>query len=330
MATSRPVSIAFFLLAIALLSGCKKSDSAAENVSDPNKRPQIVATTGMVGDLVRGIVGEAADVTVLMGPGVDPHLHQPSRSDAVALSQADIVIYNGLHLEGQLGEVLESRTSRGGQTIAVGEMLPKDQLLDADGSWHDPHIWMDVKLWADTITPLTEKLSKALPEHAATFQASAEAYREELLELDRWAAACLESIPKKQRVLITAHDAFRYFGRRYDVEVYGVQGVSTTSEAGITDVNRLVNLIVERDVKAVFFESSVSPRQVKAIVHGANSRDKEVSSDHVLYSDSMGPADSNADTYIGMIRHNTRTITEALGGTVVDIPTSTAPVPSAS
>ncbi len=309
-------SFAIVLAAFSLAGGCKQRDSESPDRIFVDTKPRIVVTTGMVGDMVKAIVGDAAEVNVLMGPGVDPHLHQPTRGDAVDLKDADIVVYNGLHLEGQLGEVLKRRQSSGQLTIAVADGLDRSRLLDADAGYYDPHIWMDVALWADAIDPLTAAMAAAMPGQADTFVQSAAAYKAELLQLDRWASESLATIPQSRRVMITAHDAFRYFGRRYDVEVHGVQGVSTISEAGITDVNELVELIVTRDVRAVFFETSVSKRQVEAIVDGAESRGKPVSSDHTLYSDSLGAVGSGADTYVGMLRMNVRTITEALGGTV--------------
>ncbi len=304
-----------------LLGGCGRS-SATPTGDFNDSRRQIVTTTGMVGDMVSALVGSDARVETIMGPGVDPHLYSPSRSVAVKLRSADIVVYNGLHLEGRLGEVLASRSGDPSLTIAIGELLPHDRLLDADAGVHDPHIWMDVSLWSEAVGQLADRLAAIMPEHADAIHARAGDYRRQLSELDQFGEASIASIPASQRILVTAHDAFRYFGKRYGIEVHGVQGVSTISDAAIRDVNRLVDMIVTRKVPAVFFESSVSGRQVKAIVEGARSRDQEVSSDWELLSDSMGARGTSTGTYIGMMQHNIATITTALGGAVDQNPTA--------
>ncbi|QDT06517.1 Periplasmic zinc-binding protein TroA precursor [Rubripirellula lacrimiformis] len=296
-----------------LLGGC--GNSAANSTSNSeDARPRIVATTGMIGDMVSELVGQDARVETIMGPGVDPHLFQPSRSVSVKLRNADVVVYNGLHLEGRLSDVLAARSGGTTRTISLGEMLPEDRLLHADAGVHDPHIWMDVSLWSEAVGHLADELSTIMPEQSDAIRQRADAYQAKLAALDRWGAAAIETIPTSQRILITAHDAFRYFGKRYGVEVHGVQGVSTISDAAIQDVNRLVDLITVRQVPAVFFESSVSPRQVKAIVEGARSRGQSVSSDWELLSDSMGAENSPTGTYVGMMRHNFTTIATALGG----------------
>lgn len=316
MALITPIML---LLWLAVSSGCSSSsDGPNDSVSAGGAKPQIVTTTGMVRDMVQTLVGTDAEVTAIMGPGVDPHLYQPSRGDSIKLLEADIVIYNGLHLEGRLGEVLEARAKSNNATIAVAETLDESELLDADAGLHDPHIWMNVALWKDAAANVASALADRMPEHADAIFERAENLERELAQLDKWGEATIASIPESQRVLVTAHDAFQYFGQRYGVEVHGVQGVSTISDAAISDVNRLVDLIVERQVPAVFFESSVSPRQVKAIVEGAQQRGLDVSSDSTLLSDSMGADGTPEGTYIGMMRHNFATIATALGGRVVE------------
>lgn len=305
------------MLWVVLSVGCGRSTAhQTAATADPNKTT-IVTTTGMVRDMVTSLVGSDAKIESIMGAGVDPHLYQPTRGASVKLLQADIVVYNGLHLEGRLGDVLESRAKTTGKTIAVGELLPPERLLDADAGLHDPHIWMDISLWAEAAKRVAEELAAAMPDHADAIRARSEVYNKVLTDLDAWGAATMATIPESQRVLVTAHDAFQYFGKRYQVEVYGVQGVSTISDAAISDVNRLVDLIVSRNVPAVFFESSVSPRQVKAIVEGARQKGLEVSSDSTLLSDSMGADHTPEGTYIGMMQHNIRTIAQALGGKVI-------------
>ncbi|MAI31524.1 MAG: hypothetical protein CBE00_02980 [Planctomycetaceae bacterium TMED240] len=307
------------LLWLAVTAGCSSSSEGQnDSLSAGGAKPQIVTTTGMVRDMVQTLVGSDAEVTAIMGPGVDPHLYQPSRGDSIKLLEADIVIYNGLHLEGRLGEVLEARAEANNATIAVAEMLDESELLDADAGLHDPHIWMNVALWKDAAVSVASALADRMPEHADSISARAANLEQELDQLDQWGEATIASIPESQRVLVTAHDAFQYFGQRYGVEVHGVQGVSTISDAAISDVNRLVDLIVERKVPAVFFESSVSPRQVKAIVEGAQQRGLAVSSDSTLLSDSMGADGTPEGTYVGMMRHNFGTIAIALGGQVVE------------
>ena len=308
---------AFLLLWLALSVGCNRSSSPTADAEVAKLR--IVTTTGMVRDMVSALVADDADVESIMGPGVDPHLYQPSRGDSVILLQAHIVVHNGLHLEGRLGEVLESRAETDAPTIAVAETLSSDRLLDADAGLHDPHIWMDVSLWSEAAGHVAEQLSAAMPEHAEAISQRSAELRNQLRTLDAWGAETISSIPESQRLLVTAHDAFQYFGKRYGVEVHGVQGVSTISDAAISDVNRLVDLIVSRKVPAVFFESSVSPRQVKAIVEGARQKGLEVSSDSTLLSDSMGADNTPEGTYVGMMQHNFRTIAEALGGTAAEV-----------
>jgi len=311
------------LLWLAVTSGCSSSsDEQNDSMSAGGTKPQIVTTTGMVRDMVQTLVGSDAEVTAIMGPGVDPHLYQPSRGDSIKLLEADIVIYNGLHLEGRLGEVLEARAEANNATIAVAETLDDSELIDADAGLHDPHIWMNVALWKDAAINVASALADRMPEHAESIFERAANLEQELDQLDQWGEATIASIPESQRVLVTAHDAFQYFGQRYGVEVHGVQGVSTISDAAISDVNRLVDLIVERKVPAVFFESSVSPRQVKAIVEGAQQRGLDVSSDSTLLSDSMGADGTPEGTYIGMMRHNFGTIATALGGQAADVSTA--------
>ena len=318
------VTAVFVMLWLVLLVGC----SRPSGVTDVGPlKPRIVTTTGMVRDMVSALVASDAEVEAIMGPGVDPHLYQPSRGDSVKLLQADIVVYNGLHLEGRLGEVLERRADSDGITIAVGETLPSSLLLEADAGLQDPHLWMDVSLWSQAAGQVAGELATAMPDHADAIEQRAKQFQEELAALDVWGAEAIASIPESQRVLVTAHDAFQYFGERYGVEVHGVQGVSTVSDAAISDVNRLVELIVSRKVPAVFFESSVSPRQVKAIVEGARQQGLEVSSDSTLLSDSMGAAGTPEGTYVGMMQHNFRTIAKALGGNPTQSTTEVLAVP---
>lgn len=274
---------------------------------------RIVATTSIIADAARRIAGEHAQVEALMGPGVDPHLYKASESDVRRLGGADLILYNGLHLEGKMGDIL-TKMARSRPVVAVSEDIPQAQLREPPefAGQYDPHVWFDVSLWATTLQPIVRELSTLAPENAETFQANAATLEKELTELDAWVKQRIATIPPSQRVLVTAHDAFGYFGRRYGMEVMGLQGISTLSEAGLKDVDRVVNAVVERGVKAVFVESSVPRRSIEAVQAAVRSQGKEVAIGGQLYSDSLGAAGSPAGTYAGMVRANVDTIVNAL------------------
>ena len=276
----------------------------------------MVTTTGMIGDLLRTVGGEAVEVRNLVGEGVDPHLYKPTRDDVAALLSADLVVYNGLHLEGRMGDVLE-RAGADRPTIAVAESIPADRLLSSeeDGGHADPHVWLDPGLWVVCGDRVRDALVDLRPERAALFERNLESLRDTANRLDALGHDSIGSIPPESRILITSHDAFNYFGRAFDLEVLGVQGISTESEAGLADLEALVDLVVERRVPAVFVESSVPRRSVEALVEGARARGHSVVIGGELFSDSMGPAGSSADTWAGMVRHDIETVTRALGGT---------------
>lgn len=281
---------------------------------------QVVATTGMIADLARAVGGDQVQVRALIGSGIDPHLYRPTRSDIQALNRAEVVLINGLHLEGRMGDVL-ARLGRGGKpVVAVAEAVPlARRLLDEDDTGaFDPHIWMDPSLWAEALEAVRVVLSQQRPQAAETFAANAVSYRAEMQALDDWARARLASIPAERRVLVTAHDAFAYFGRAYGVEVHGIQGLSTESEAGLADINRLVDLLVARGIGAVFVESSVTDRNVRALIEGAAARNHRVVIGGELFSDAMGTEGSYEGTWLGMIDHNVTTIVRALGGEVAE------------
>lgn len=273
----------------------------------------VVATTGMIGWMAAELAGDEVAVTSLMGPGVDPHLFKASEGDVRRLGQAGLILYNGLHLEGKMGDILE-KMGRGRPVVAVTRDLPHEALRVPEGAegQHDPHVWFDVGLWARTIPLLESELAAVWPAHAPLFAERAAALKAELLELDAWVAAEIATIPAERRLLVTAHDAFGYFGDRYDIEVMGLQGISTLAEAGLRDVDALVDIIVSRNVKAIFVESSVSPRAIEAVQAACRDRGREVAIGAELYSDAMGAADGEAGEYPGMVRHNVRGIVEAL------------------
>lgn len=276
-------------------------------------KPVIVATTGMIQDAIQNIVGEEFEVVGLMGPGVDPHLYKASRGDLNKLNQAEVIVYNGLHLEGKMGEVL-GKMSSSKEVIALGEGIGEDRLIfhGPQKDSKDPHIWFDVALWVDAIDYAYTRLSEIYPEKADFFKANAKDYLRELLKLDQWVKEEMASIPQEQRVLITAHDAFSYFGRAYDVEVRGLQGISTVAEFGLKDVKELVDFIVSRKIKAVFVESSIPSKSLEAVAEGCKESGHEIKIGGTLYSDAMGSKGSGADNYIGMVKANVKTIAKAL------------------
>ena len=274
----------------------------------------ITATVGMVADTVERVGGDLVVVTPLMGPGVDPHLYKASARDLNRLRRADIVFYNGLHLEGKMVRVLGMLARSGEKAVAVGEEVDQQRLLSPSGyeGQHDPHIWFDVSIWAETIDPIVEALSEADPDNGEIYRRNGDAYREELASLHEEIKARLAEIPTAQRVLITAHDAFGYFGRAYDVEVVGLQGLSTVGEFGVKDRKRLVDLIIRRGIKAVFVESSVPKQAVAAVVDDCRQLGHSISIGGELYSDAMGEKGTPEGTYVGMVRHNVESIVNAL------------------
>lgn len=303
-------------LAAGLLSGCGARQDAPPDAERP--RPlKIVATTGMVGDLVERVAGPGVEVVTLIGEGVDPHLYKPTRGDVARLLDADVVFYSGLLLEGKMATTLASVAHGKKPVVPVAEVLAADRLLRAEDQplHHDPHLWMDVRLWAGTVEVIAKTLASVNPAGAEECAARAEAVRKDLDRLDRYVRDVIESIPPGQRLLVTAHDAFRYFGRAYGIEVRGIQGISTESEAGLEDINRLVDLLVARKVPAIFVESSVADKNVRALIEGAAARGHRVHIGGTLFSDAMGPRGTYEGTYIGMIDHNATAIARALGGT---------------
>jgi len=289
---------------------------ACKNEADSNSDGlQIVATTGMIADMVENIVGDLAEVESLMGPGVDPHLYKASHGDLVKLRAADLIFYNGHHLEGKMGEVLEKIDALPNkEVIAVAETIAEEKLVvsEIEGPIYDPHIWFDVALWTEIISPILSQLKLSLPEHIEQLDKNATAYKAKLIELDTWVESEIASIPKEQRMLITAHDAFTYFGEAYDIEVTALQGISTVSEAGLKDVTSLVNLIADSGVKAVFVETSVSEKAIQSVVEGVKAKGGNVEIGGSLYSDAMGEANSPQGNYIGMVRSNVDTIVNSL------------------
>ncbi len=281
---------------------------------DPIK---VVATTAMIADAARAVGGMAVEVVSLMGPGIDPHSYRQTRSDIVKLTQADVVLWNGFYLEAQLQDLLTSLAARKpGSVVAVAEFVPAERRLPDDEfpNRYDPHVWMDPDLWSLVVSGIERVLQRVRPEAADQFAANAGAYRAELAALQQYAAEVLGTVPLERRLLVTAHDAFGYFGRAYGFEVVGIQGLSTESEAGVARIRELVDLIVERRIAAVFVEASVSDRNMRAVIEGAAARGHNVRIGAELFSDSMGEPGTYEGSYVGMIDHNVSVIAAALGG----------------
>ncbi len=278
---------------------------------------RVVATVSMLADTVRAVGGDRVQVTSLLGEGVDPHTYRPTRADIARLTGAELIVANGLHLEAQLDETLKS-IARSKPVLFAAERIPPDRLL-ADEEYKDrkdPHVWMDPKLWTHVVEAVRDKLIERDPAGRAVFEQGAKNYIADLTKLHDYSAKILETVPKGARVLITAHDAFSYFGRAYGFEVQGIQGLSTESEAGLRRVEELVNLLVSRKIRAVFVESSVPERNVRALVEGARARGHQVIVGGELFSDALGAPGSYEGTLIGMLDHNVTTISRALGGVV--------------
>jgi len=275
----------------------------------------VVCTTGMVGDLVRQVGGDRVKVTTLMIEGVDPHLFKPTRDDVARILKADLVFYSGLHLEGRMEETFEKLSSKGKSITPVTSEIPEALLLK-EGAVVDPHVWMNPALWASCTKTVSDSLGKKDPEGAAIYAANATRYATQLQSLETTLRSLIATIPDDQRVLITAHDAFQYFAKATGLTVMSIQGLSSSSEAGVADINRLVDAIVTHRIPAVFVESTLSEKNIRAVMEGAASRGFEVKLGGMLFADSMGKADTPEGTYIGMIDHNVTTITQALGGRI--------------
>jgi len=289
--------------------------SLSAGVGHAAERLNVVATTGMIADAARQIGGDLVEVRALMGPGVDPHAYRQTRTDIVAMARADLVLWHGLYLEAQMVDFLRE-LAEDRPVIAVAEDLPRNLLVGHDiyDGKFDPHVWMDPDLWSRVIAPVRDALIEVAPQHAATFESNATAHIADLDELARYTADILSSVPASDRVLLTAHDAFNYFGSAYGFEVLGIQGISTESEAGLKRIRDLVDVLVERGIRAVFVESSVSDRNIRALIEGAAAGGHEVVIGGELYSDAMGPDGTYEGTYVGMIDHNATVIARALGG----------------
>ncbi|MFJ8257778.1 metal ABC transporter solute-binding protein, Zn/Mn family [Peribacillus asahii] len=299
-------SMVSVVLVLLLLVGCSnETDNQTEG------KLVVVTTTGMIGDLVENIGGEHVEVTSLMGPGVDPHLYKATQGDVKTLDEADMILYNGLHLEGKMEEIFE-QMGKQKPTTAVTQDIAKEHLHEVTAEEYDPHIWFDVTLWMQAAHTVNEALIKEDPAHQDSYQKNYEAYIKKLEDLHKYVQSEINTIPESQRVLVTAHDAFGYFGAAYGLEVKGLQGMNTVSEYGSKDVIDLRNYLIKNEIKAIFIETSVSKKAIEAVIQGAKKQGHTVKIGGELFSDAMGEKGTEKGTYLGMVRHNTDTIVNAL------------------
>ncbi|MGE3408007.1 MAG: metal ABC transporter solute-binding protein, Zn/Mn family [Pirellulales bacterium] len=302
------------LLALAA-SGCGQPASTGNAATSGGGR-RIVTTVSMVTDIVGQVAGDKCEVVGLLGEGTDPHGYKPTRNDVKQLEEASLVFYSGLMLEGRMQDAF-TRVARSGKPVyAVTEALDEKYLREPPefAGHYDPHVWMDVQAWSQCVGFVAKTLGEFDASNAASYHENAEKYQQELVRLDEYVRKVISSIPPEQRVMVTAHDAFGYFGRAYDIEVESAQGITTESEPGVDDINQLVDLMVNRKVKAIFVESSVAEKNIRAIVEGAANRQWTVTVGGELFSDAAGAPGTYEGTYIGMIDHNATTIARALGG----------------
>lgn len=302
-------------VAVAIALTLVAASVSPQSVHADAAKIKAVATTSMIADAVREIGGERVEVTALMGPGVDPHSYRQTRSDIVNLVRADAVFWNGLYLEAQLEEFFAD-LSRKRKVFAVGEAVPPERLIahETYKGRFDPHVWMDPGRWARVVEGVRDRLVEVSPDDKQLFEANAERYLKTIAAVGAYARKALETVSQGQRVLLTAHDAFNYFGDAFSFEVIGIQGISTESEAGLSRIREIVDQIVSRRIGAVFVETSVADRNVRAVIEGAAARGHTVVIGGELFSDAMGRPGTYEGTYVGMIDHNVTTITRALGG----------------
>lgn len=293
------------LVSLLLFGACSNKEEAAKTDGT------VVTTIGMIADVSRQIAGDHQEIINLIGEGIDPHMHQPSKSEIDKIQRAGLVLYNGLFLEGKMGTILKNRADQGNPVSAVAEGI---EIQVMGSSVPDPHLWMDVSIWSKVAKKIGDELAAFDSKNADEYQKRRKEYQIKLNDLHTYALMVFPTIPQKQRVLVTAHDAFSYLGRAYGIEVRGIQGISTESESGTKDINDLVTYLVDNKIPAIFVESSVSEKSVKTVIEGAAEKGHTVKIGGELFSDAMGPAGTYQGTYIGMMDHNITTIVNALGG----------------
>lgn len=299
--------ILFFAVLVVLIAGCKPKERSASEAL------RVITTTGMLYDAVVNIGKDKVDASSIMGPGVDPHLYKATQGDLAKLREADVIIYNGLYLEGKMSDIL-AKLSRTKPVFAAASGIPKEKLKSSQQyeDAYDPHIWFDVSLWQIAVKEISKALQKVDTANASYYRENTERYIKALDTLHQYAKDRIAEIPESQRILVTAHDAFGYFGDAYDIQVEGLQGISTVSDFGLRDISEITDLIIEKQVKAIFVETSVSDKAIKAVVTGCREKGHDVVIGGNLYSDAMGPFGTYEGTYIGMVRSNVKTIVEAL------------------
>ncbi|NQZ77741.1 MAG: zinc ABC transporter substrate-binding protein [Ekhidna sp.] len=296
-----------FTLLLSFLVSCASSESTT------NQTSKIVATTGMLYDAVVNIGGDSIEAEVIMGPGIDPHLYKATQGDLAKFKSADLIIYNGLHLEGKMGDIL-TRLGKQKPVLAAAEAVPVEFLISVSDyeNAYDPHVWFDIKRWKYVVQAISRSLSQLDPENETYYKSNSETYLNELDSLHNYTLSRLLEIPKEQQILITAHDAFAYFGEAYDIKVRGIQGISTVADFGLKDIADLIDLIIDNNIKAIFVETSVSDKSINAVVVGCKEKGHNVEIGGYLYSDAMGQPGTPEGTYLGMLQKNVDTIVEAL------------------
>lgn len=304
---NRTTRLILLILFSMLLAACGGNAGAGED-----GRLQVVTTTGQIADAVANIAGDNVELSSLLGPGIDPHLYVPTEGDVSAFANADIIFYNGLHLEAQMTRVLDQMKERGTIVVAMSDNMPEDQLLNWDANTYDPHVWNDPLLWSIGVKSIRDTLIEADPDNADTYRANADAYLTEIADTHTFVQSEIAKIPADKRVMITAHDAFGYFARTYGMEVRGLQGISTESEAGTQDVQQLASFIVERQIPAIFVESSVPPDTIEAVQQAVQAQGFTVEIGGQLFSDALGEEGHEGDNYNGMLRYNAKTLAAAL------------------
>ena len=298
--------IVYLFLTLVLCLACNRTEEQEEN-----DRLYVVATTGMIADLVLNVGGDIVRIDALMGPGVDPHLFKATASDARKLLKAQVIFYNGLHLEGKMESIFK-KLKKQKSVYAIADAIPKNLLRSVGEEIYDPHIWFDVSLWEKAAEEIARCLSLADKKNASFYGERSKVYREKLQKLHEWARLQIGSIEKEKRLLITAHDAFGYFSQAYDIEVMGLQGISTQAEYGIKDVERIVDILVKRKIHAIFVESSIPSRILESVVYGCKKQNHDLKMGGSLFSDAMGESGTTEGTYLGMVEHNVRTIVQEL------------------
>jgi len=301
----------YVVILIALITfSCKKEVKEKSG----NEKLKVVCTTSQVTDLVKELAGDLVELEGLMGAGVDPHLYKASEGDVTKFFNADVIFYSGLHLEGKLEDVFEKMRHQGKKTISVSDAIAKEELISsADfASSYDPHFWFSIPKWKKATQYAAGELSKLDPKNKSTYEDNAKLYIDKLNQLEKNNTLQLEVLPEEKRILVTAHDAFAYFGKTYHFKVVSLQGLSTATEAGVQDVQRISEFIITHDVKAIFIESSVPVRTVEALQAAVQSKNHEVAIGGTLFSDALGNPDALEGTFIGMYEYNMKTFVNAL------------------